>query len=210
MTPAIYPLMTVFLPTPSARRATLRPRLRRAGHVHFYPRPPRGGRRTTAAAPCRASAYFYPRPPRGGRPEILVPVSALIDFYPRPPRGGRPEILVPVSALIDFYPRPPRGGRPGHRGRVGQRAGNFYPRPPRGGRPSILIMRGLQNKFLPTPSARRATKTNSLVTLSIEIFLPTPSARRATRPGKKPLALWCNFYPRPPRGGRRCAANLAG
>ena len=34
-------------------------------------------------------------------------------------------------------------------------------------------------KFLPTPSARRATKVNG-VALAIAQFLPTPSSRRAT------------------------------
>ena len=34
---------------------------------HFYPRPPRGGRRQKVRAPCKQKNYFYPRPPRGGR-----------------------------------------------------------------------------------------------------------------------------------------------
>ena len=84
--------------------------------------------------------------------------------------------------------------------------------------------------FLSTPSARRATQywvseqyTNQ--------FLSTPSARRATEEliykrlseaisihalreeGDLPLLLvWLrrwNFYPRPPRGGRRCGLCMA-
>ena len=35
------------------------------------------------------------------------------------------------------------------------------------------------------------------------IFLSTPSARRATRSAPRVDALGRNFYPRPPRGGRR-------
>ena len=35
-----------FLSTPSARRATMGPGQRRCGHQDFYPRPPRGGRRS--------------------------------------------------------------------------------------------------------------------------------------------------------------------
>ena len=34
-------------------------------------------------------------------------------------------------------------------------------------------------------------------------FLSTPSARRATRLRRRPRPCWRNFYPRPPRGGRR-------
>ena len=65
--------------------------------------------------------------------------------------------------------------------------------------------------FLSTPSARRATvdRSGRVVT---RVFLSTPSARRATIAfvvfGDSP----CNFYPRPPRGGRqtnKLAADLA-
>ena len=79
------------------------------------------------------------------------------DFYPRPPRGGRPERR-PAGKYrhIHFYPRPPRGGRPGH------------PAPPT-----------TEDKFLSTPSARRATW-----------------AGRPSGPASG------YFYPRPPRGGR--------
>ena len=34
----------------------------------FYPRPPRGGRRTAHRAYRMTLNNFYPRPPRGGRP----------------------------------------------------------------------------------------------------------------------------------------------
>ena len=40
-------------------------------------------------------------------------------------------------------------------------------------------------------------------------FLPTPSARRATRKHKRALARVANFYPRPPRGGRQPNAFMA-
>ena len=36
----------------------------------------------------------------------------------------------------------------------------------------------------------------------VDKFLSTPSARRATRPRRRPCRLHPNFYPRPPRGGR--------
>ena len=101
------------------------------------------------------------------------------DFYPRPPRGGRPGRLQNPERLVDFYPRPPRGGR--RRGPLsGREKCNFYPRPPRGGRLypyrrchpdndiSIHALReegdklamgaaDVSDKFLSTPSARRAT-----------------------------------------------------
>ena len=104
------------------------------------------------------------------------------------------------------------------------------------------------SKFLPTPSARRATpglrswklhadisthalreegdqifavETGAILRISTHalreegdlifvypdpftvLFLPTPSARRATGDVGPLIWLTKNFYPRPPRGGRR-------
>ena len=62
-------------------------------------------------------------------------------------------------------------------------------------------------EFLSTPSARRATPCPvDSVTLT-EVFLSTPSARRATLPGWVVQYVRADFYPRPPRGGRRSTAS---
>ena len=103
---------------------------------------------------------------------------------------------------------------------------NFYPRPPRGGRLIYQATTEDDRKFLSTPSARRATffrctscwiDTISIHALREEgdfyfdvickgffAFLSTPSARRATRGTEAIGQRFCNFYPRPPRGGRQC------
>ena len=79
--------------------------------------------------------------------------------------------------------------------------------------------------FLSTPSARRATSTGIVERRAFDEFLSTPSARRATKnlmdrwssrwisihalreegdtPTGKAAGSSRNFYPRPPRGGRR-------
>ena len=80
---------------------------------------------------------------------------------------------------------------------------NFYPRPPRGGRLIRLYFQQRQLLFLSTPSARRATCTAWKIGRRMRIFLSTPSARRATLAGMAGGAEMTNFYPRPPRGGRR-------
>ena len=61
-----------FLSTPSARRATSHRRCCRAGLGYFYPRPPRGGRRSALGVNSGRRINFYPRPPRGGRQLPLV------------------------------------------------------------------------------------------------------------------------------------------
>ena len=129
----------------------------RAIRHHFYPRPPRGGRRRYSPLPQLGQANFYPRPPRGGRLTTSDTGYSMKNFYPRPPRGGRPGRRRWLSMPYNFYPRPPRGGR-----RVGwfcfttDRI-DFYPRPPRGGRPSGTTIPTNRDSFLSTPSARRAT-----------------------------------------------------
>ena len=57
---------------------------------------------------------------------------------------------------------------------------NFYPRPPQGGRRTGASSKSQSERFLSTPSARRATAANILENSMDE-----------------------NFYPRPPQGGRR-------
>ena len=56
----LLPPSSIFLPTPSARRATLRHGCRSSPPEHFYPRPPRGGRPPTldeVAAYCNISTH---------------------------------------------------------------------------------------------------------------------------------------------------------
>ena len=105
---------------------------------------------------------------------------------------------------------------------------NFYPRPPRGGRHTSCAPCPGLSSFLSTPSARRATHESlvRVVVLLISIhalreegdaqlkkrqtvrekFLSTPSARRATWSAERSRHRLWNFYPRPPRGGRRMQA----
>ena len=77
----------------------------------------------------------------------------------------------------------------------------FYPRPPRGGRPSAAGQHAEPDRFLSTPSARRATPRPQKWPW-YKKFLSTPSARRATPPARGWRTSYRHFYPRPPRGGR--------
>ena len=79
-----------FLSTPSARRATVSP-LSSPARRHFYPRPPRGGRRKWMKNRIRPLRFLStPSARRATRPVPLVELPPR-DFYPRPPRGGRPD-----------------------------------------------------------------------------------------------------------------------
>ena len=64
------------------------------------------------------------------------------------------------------------------------------------------LMELTDKKFLSTPSARRATRSRQITQALPADFYPRPprGGRRGCAHG---LPLRKNFYPRPPRGGRR-------
>ena len=151
----------------------------------------------------RPTTYFYPRPPRGGRHCQRLVGRADIGFLSTP--SARRATLLKIEAKSQKR--------------------NFYPRPPRGGRQTKNQPFCPKKLFLSTPSARRATQIAQM-NLLFEPFLSTPSARRATcsaaaeylrcreisihalreegdRQRLQPQQGQRDFYPRPPRGGRR-------
>ena len=181
----------------------MRPRALSRPMRNFYPRPPRGGRRSTRHESQR-HRDFYPRPPRGGRPMAWADYRAGggRHFYPRPPRGGRRFLLFFFGEFIEISIHALR--------EEGDALWTI----------SLLA----SGRFLSTPSARRATDAGwkkirrtkisihalreesdpwwMSTTTSLLRFLSTPSARRATRDATTIANGMQNFYPRPPRGGR--------
>ena len=173
-------ITSVFLSTPSARRATFVPSRLLWEHFEFLSTP--SARRATG---------FGAQTPSGG-----------YDFYPRPPRGGRQDSETNGFRIIKFLStpsarrattRPPRPRR-WHSISIHALREEGDPDAPR-----LTEMRKL---FLSTPSARRATflegQSSSPLSISIHALREEgdPPARRWWR---------CRgyFYPRPPRGGRR-------
>ena len=99
-----------FLSTPSARRATWLYTLGvDAGKISIHALREEGD--SAPAIRPNHTPYFYPRPPRGGRRSGDSARLPLENFYPRPPRGGRPALPLMLPRWYYFYPRPPRGGR---------------------------------------------------------------------------------------------------
>ena len=176
---------------------------------NFYPRPPRGGRRSPAAGVRRAARFLSTPSARRATPTATPSTTASRYFYPRPPRGGRPPRCRWFSWVrgISIHALREEGDN----------------------KPKTDATRVLP--FLSTPSARRAT---SLVNSNLDLFLflSTPSARRATKMSNTGLTIeqisihalreegdssyrtGCSgntdFYPRPPRGGRPTRAAATG
>ena len=218
------PFLTGFLSTPSARRATRYNRWTKRLHNHFYPRPPRGGRRDRHSKFKSITRFLStPSARRATSAEAAANRAWQISIHALREEGDN-SFQCSQSSRLDFYPRPPRGGRPYVAGYVTKKTYDFYPRPPRGGRQSLKARRLVGGRisihalceegdhpqrgthlvwvrFLSTPSARRATFFCYSYDCACQ-FLSTPSARRATRVGTDVANLFRNFYPRPLRGGR--------
>ena len=79
----------------------------------------------------------------------------------------------------------------------------FYPRPPRGGRQERCSTRSPDQKFLSTPSARRATSYSPSLLLWNVISIHALREEGDQIIVKISREQINNFYPRPPRGGRR-------
>ena len=137
---------------------------------------------------------------------------------------GDPTATPSTTASRYFYPRPPRGGRRLRPSGSSPSGLNFYPRPPRGGRRTLHFKGSSADGFLSTPSARRATRQNfgrdaghlisihalreegdlSVFCFSIicgKDFYPRPPRGGRRRQEIQPIKQ-ADFYPRPPRGGR--------
>ena len=146
-----------FLPTPSARRATWSDAERDAKDRDFYPRPPRGGRQN-AAAQAAASAEFLPTPSARRATARFLQTADLpmISTHALREEGDTETGKSHWSWAISTHALREEGDNDvGEHIRIER---NFYPRPPRGGRPGEQVTVGVGLEFLPTPSARRATR----------------------------------------------------
>ena len=142
---------------------------------------PSARRATSSGSHCSSfRQYFYPRPPRGGRRLCAALPVHERDFYPRPPRGGRP---------CSCRRRVPPAGISIHALRE---EGDRYPCA--GVRLHLISIHALREE---------GDASYECLKLLAETFLSTPSARRATHWSGQPALGPLDFYPRPPRGGRR-------
>ena len=151
--------------------------------------------------------------------------TSVPNFYPRPPRGGRPDevTMKRAPAQISIHALREEGDQSSF-DELFQRIISIHALREEGDEMLAEVVMGME-QFLSTPSARRATQHDFHVwrihDISIHAlreegdpllfgeaghdngFLSTPSARRATPDFQATFTAAGNFYPRPPRGGRR-------
>ena len=226
---AVFVQCCLFLSTPSARRATCARRCKTQRRSQFLSTP--SARRATWACGTRATKpkYFYPRPPRGGRLFLIHVKTPYLLFLSTPSARRATTILILYTDRCCISIHALREEGDNHPRRAGAKAPYFYPRPPRGGRRSHREGGAGDPGFLSTPSARRATP-DFCISFIHGLFLSTPSARRATHNTAPARTAGCisihalreegdqeiqgtkrgqeNFYPRPPRGGRRLPSSV--
>ena len=108
------------------------------------------------------------------------------------------SIFVPISihALREEGDQKHRNGKT-------DRSRDFYPRPPRGGRPGETRKIRRTQRFLSTPSARRATHLNAVCCCFFPISIHALREEGDPLSHRQVPGAAGYFYPRPPRGGRR-------
>ena len=128
--------MSVFLSTPSARRATQGLEQYNRHNQNFYPRPLRGGRLLLVFEQAGLFVISIHALCEEGDPaQLSAMLSGGTDFYPRPLRGGRPFGYQEAWAEYRIFLSTPSARRATTRPhRTSVKHGYFYPRPLRGGR----------------------------------------------------------------------------
>ena len=125
-----------------------------------------------------------------------------IDFYPRPPRGGRLESISIGTHLLIISIHALREEGDQTFLTVYGRTSNFYPRPPRGGRPSRMTWFFRPGSI--SIHALREEGDSELYYMVLQVAISIPALREE---GDTPKNIGSgrpsDFYPRPPRGGRR-------
>ena len=191
----------------------------------FYPRPPRGGRLVYRSAMVVDSIIsIHALREEGDLPTCQTGKVRRISIHALREEGDKCHRRC-SPLFLHFYPRPPRGGRQRktHISLGAQRISihalreegdandiemeqirrNFYPRPPRGGRLGHLLVDHHQIAISIHALREEGDSYNLELMKKEQTFLSTPSARRATSGSRRPSLKKGDFYPRPPRGGRR-------
>ena len=186
--------MSVFLSTPSARRATQGLEQYNRHNQNFYPRPLRGGRRENGDVAHHTVVISIHALCEEGDGRMGKKSGHLSDFYPRPLRGGRQVAFchlvfsfgISIHALceegdgfdtadaetsVEFLSTPSARRATLQCLVTWSSHRYFYPRPLRGGRRNAGMCLAGSCGFLSTPSARRATSHKLTADLAQQISI---------------------------------------
>ena len=92
--------------------------------------------------PCSGKGYFYPRPPRGGRRSQVCRHSHRIKFLSTPSARRATQVRTAIlDGMIQFLSTPSARRATRDTFAAFFEGRYFYPRPPRGGRPVSFVSR---------------------------------------------------------------------
>ena len=142
--------------------------------MHFYPRPPCGGRLCWPSTVAVAAKHFYPRPPCGGRPGVRAAWCCGYLFLSTSPLRGTTSCEKSTVSMFAFLSTSPLRGTTASCSGQGLCRRYFYPRPPCGGRPWIARRRSGRTHFYPRPpcGGRRTAPTTDFLRQIISIHVP--------------------------------------
>ena len=173
-------LISLFLSTPSARRATGAAQCEEvSGCISIHALREEGDQNSTTKPVCLKIFLSTPSARRATPTGPRKNVESKISIHALREEGD-PRLYRGTADAGDFYPRPPRGGR------LEQQAAMSYN--------SAISIHALREEG--------DARTRAIMCLTFT-FLSTPSARRATTAYQRQTCSDTDFYPRPPRGGRR-------
>ena len=176
-----WSMATIFLSTPSARRATL----------------------CRWAADHRWRISIHALREEGDKDFIFIKTITNLFLSTPSARRATAKVCHGKSLSYDFYPRPPRGGRPITTTARPRPRLRFLSTPSARRATGSDTTASAIRLFLSTPSARRATAWTEPVQPAHGISI---HALREEGDVKKMHDTFPRlyFYPRPPRGGRQC------
>ena len=151
----------LFLSTPSARRATVWPSKISSAKGYFYPRPPRGERPLFLLCPVSGVIFLSTPSARRATFKYVAPVAGALFLSTPSARRATAAASMTTKPSSYFYPRPPRGERLlAYSTKYGAELISIHALREESDRTARLTLL-LQQSFLSTPSARRATASSS-------------------------------------------------
>ena len=198
--------------------------------LSFYPRHPRGWRRSAYSRVGTDFQFLSPPPSRVATPALASILQESLSFYPRHPRGWRHRVIQFTAQPLGVSIHATLAGGDLSNRRCFLWQKRFYPRHPRGWRPHYTPDFFITYAFLSTPPSRVATCAcrNAAAqssrfyprhprgwrlfspgfSHSLRRFLSTPPSRVATAIRPAGGVRSESFYPRHPRGWRRLTSIL--
>ena len=153
--------------------------------ANFNPRPPCGGRLSYAGRFNAGCYYFNPRPPCGGRRASCRPNLRMTkSFQPTPSlRRATVKLADEIAAWQQFQPTPSLRRATGETLKQMADRLHFNPRPPCGGRHASMRPAALSIVISTHALLAEGDSSSACLRRIDGVFQPTPSLRRATFSG---------------------------